>query len=1576
MIKERYNPLFNNKAKSFRLLKTKKNDNYVPMSGIIPKQTDKVIYFPLCTSVTGITDFIFSLYGYNGYPKYVKQYYFPKKIIYKPKLIPGPQRIITTDVAAKKAYVKENFTKMLQEPGFKLVTYKNTIVDYTKAIDLLLFKDKKAVSRENVRKYLLNIFPEILTYFVLGNSGLDTEGIKHASSVNILANSATRDFLNNGFNKVVIGYKIKSKIPIAFSMQYLTGMSELPRNLLLDLDTAYDFSLIRFLTRTYTLDRDNEIDSYYNEWMEYLRNNDVTFYFYNENYAFFVDLKEIKSLGWTDSRFLQSIRNTVVRLVKNNVGEVSNDELDKELEARDAAELENSDIEITDTTEDKTKIDTKQKVITPEYPDYTKEQDKKITQILQNIVLMNKNKVKSGIKEEVKERNEFADEYDSLVSNPEEDKKYEKMLEQQKLKEKTNEIEDDSDINIVGNDEDEEGTYEDIEATDEEIEQAEDEAGLDSEQLDEVVDENDMENEVEELEQMEDKSTMELENTDKTDKDEEDEISEEDKAIILESIEKETKPKKTPKEIARIKVIREKYKSIKLEDNRTIEQIIEDSQANIIDRKVKDVPHLKDESLKYNNVLDLEKSYVKKTMRKDIIRTLKSFSEGDKTINLHMLDVKVNDTSDAFNDKETYVIKFEDETQKRHTLSFDIPKVDENGRMKINGNLKILKKQLILKPIVKLGPDSVWITSQFNKVLLSRKGTTVNRATHILKQLIVDSLQNNIHVKIRYGNASNHNKNILTTVEYDDMASRFVGITVFPNSDKNKVEIIFSQVELREKIEKLNLKYEFSDTILPIGIDYRTNEVIDINIRNKKSSVSALILDKIVSTNVIPDLDKEIARLKVPKKRTYTDICLQSRSVPLIVFLGALFGLSNVINKYGTKVQLTEKPILKDRRPFIRFKDLYLYYEDYPVENALLLNGLTKVNTEEHNLTEYDDSAPYLEFLYKEFKTTNIYKGWTSFKELFLDPITLEILRDLSLPTDFMEVFLYANDLLGDNHFYHETDLRNYRVRGYEMVNEYLYKALSTQYIVLKQMKNPAKLQFSVPNDVVINKLYKSPLLAGCDITNPLNELKEKSIVSYKGTSGVNLQEAFKMDKRAYSTNAMGVIGLASVDNAMVGITKELTMDCNIINTRGYIDPINNPKEAKNLPYSKMCTVEESFFPYMMLVDDPNRIGFACNQTIHTEECDGAAIGLVGTGTEKVVAYKCPSTFAAKAKADGKVVSIDEKQNSILIEYKDGSREVVKYGLKLNRNSNFYLENNLKCAVKVGQSLKEGDILTYNPNFFEYEGKDIYLKMGTIANVAVFDGAYTDDDSTLVTEELSQRMGTNVAMRKQISLSKSCNLIKYCKIGDHVEIGDPLMVFEDTFDDSSSMILEQLGSLSDDEKAELLYKTPKANSTGTIVDIEVRWTVPLEELRPSLRDFVMEYQRRIGKMVKMEKDFTGKISKDSYNLDISKPNKDRIEGALVPENGGVIVSYFISHKKNLSVGDKISINSSLKSVIAIVTPKETSPYRENGPVDIITSYIGICKRQINSVYYYGGIGKILYDYGKRISAKYLAKQKK
>ena len=136
---------------------------------------------------------------------------------------------------------------------------------------------------------------------------------------------------------------------------------------------------------------------------------------------------------------------------------------------------------------------------------------------------------------------------------------------------------------------------------------------------------------------------------------------------------------------------------------------------------------------------------------------------------------------------------------------------------------------------------------------------------------------------------------------------------------------------------------------------------------------------------------------------------------------------------------------------------------------------------------------------------------------------------------------------------------------------------------------------------------------------------------------------------------------------------------------------------------------------------------------------------------------------------------------------------------------------------------------------------------------------------------------------------------------------------------------------------------------------------------PSVAKFVNSYINRIKKEIVEEEKFTKRKSIKRSYIEISKTDRNILCGEEIDNKvGGVVIQFYISNNDNMSVGDKISLHSALKSVNSTVVPKELEPYRMNdGRIDGIFSMISCNARMIKSEFLAGQIGKILYDFSKQ-----------
>jgi hypothetical protein len=223
-------------------------------------------------------------------------------------------------------------------------------------------------------------------------------------------------------------------------------------------------------------------------------------------------------------------------------------------------------------------------------------------------------------------------------------------------------------------------------------------------------------------------------------------------------------------------------------------------------------------------------------------------------------------------------------------------------------------------------------------------------------------------------------------------------------------------------------------------------------------------------------LVKEYDDAKVGKKYMYSRAKIMEKFIPLVILLGFCEGLSTVLKKSEVKYFFTDKrPTLNDNQSSVQFADGYLVYDKFPIKNSLLLNGLSEVPTKAFNYSDFDTKDTYVTLFDTMFNSRIIANALKNNYDFLIDPITLDILKDLNYPTDYVSLMLYANELLSDNAYMRENNMNLYRVRSNEMVNAYLYKAISRAYLdyeLTSHNANPMKI--SIPQDKILKDLLLS----------------------------------------------------------------------------------------------------------------------------------------------------------------------------------------------------------------------------------------------------------------------------------------------------------------------------------------------------------------------------------------------------------------------------------------------------------------------------------------------------------------------
>lgn len=924
-----------------------------------------------------------------------------------------------------------------------------------------------------------------------------------------------------------------------------------------------------------------------------------------------------------------------------------------------------------------------------------------------------------------------------------------------------------------------------------------------------------------------------------------------------------------------------------------------------------------------------EKVYNEKLMQKDMMSVIQSLN--DTRLPVFVRDIKKEDSSDELNFKSTYTIQYEDVNRVRHNVKVDMPEFIDDKFLYLNGNKKMIVKQLFMKPIVKVGPNEVQICSNYNKIFMRRHGAKLSSKVEKFRKTLAT---NPAGVTVKYGKVGYGNRGSRTTIEYDEIAANVMEIKA------NGMDLLFTQSAVNERLSKLNKK-------TPEGymcIGFKRQEPIFVNLATQQTDAKEDIVDLFVTHAKLDGVFKEQS---TGKKFMYTRATIMSKQVPIALLLSYLLGISGLLRRANIQHYFSDtRPRVDLSQGVIAFADGFLVYEKYPMENSLLLNAFEDIETKAFDYEEFDSKDVYYTLFETMFGRRNIASAFDNFNDFMIDPITKGVLEDLNLPTNFVDVILYANNLLVDNAFTPENDMSLYRVRSNELVNAYLYKALSDafqNYANTATNNNPVKIW--LPQDAVTKRLLMAQTVEDYSILNPIVEVEKSRAITPKGHSGMNLDSAYTLDKRSYDPTMMGILAVSTSPDANTGIVRQLSLEPNMINARGYIEVKND--KLDELKDVNLFSPAEMLSPLGVTRDDTVRTAMATKQSKHIIPIEKASPVLISNGAEQTLPYHLSNDFTIVAKEDGKVIEIDEKTQLAIVQYKSGSKQAIELEPRIVKNGagGFYLANKLELNVKLNQTFKARDIIARDPKFFNHtQSNGTRFNIGALEKVAVMGGYASYEDSTFVTQKMSEDMAADIIMQRPVTLGKNATVDFIVNVGDKVKVGDELIRFETSFEDEN--LNSFLNSIGDELKEDIqsLGKTPiKSKYSGTVEAIKMYSTVELDELSPSLRRLVgKHYAGIIQKKKLLDKHDK---SDGTYKLGVllNEPStkveakNGKLKGAEVGE--GVLIEFYIKYRDTLGVGDKIAFFTALKSIIGEVIPEGYEPYSMYRPDEEVSSII-------------------------------------
>lgn len=994
------------------------------------------------------------------------------------------------------------------------------------------------------------------------------------------------------------------------------------------------------------------------------------------------------------------------------------------------------------------------------------------------------------------------------------------------------------------------------------------------------------------------------------------------------------------------------------------------------------------DDLGVNSFVNFNKTYFETTYMSDILGCFQHLST-DTDNPLYLQSYELEDTSDKLNNKKTLKVVLKDADGTRSTHRIDIPTLD-GSIMYSNGNKMELQAQKIVKPIVKFN-GRVMITANYNKAfcLISGKYLTYGHSRiYRFVNRILDDPELKSKVKYTQFGTVDNKDNIETTVEFAEIATmikviridedNFILLDPSMRAEEFGAEGLFIHHGNGEAYKPSEFKDRLDMDCMVVGKENKRWVYLDKNMdricyRDETGEfMSVPVSDYFI--RILGKEDKQIAdildSITTKVRLGYSVMRIMSRNIPIVMLLSYTEGLDNVLDRAGIQYSMVidDKKIRSTPEKYVlQFQDCSIVCDVTEVEHSLLLSGFQNTDLSQFTYGEFCDyNSGAAASLISELGNGNLPLYVSSFKTAFIDHITRDVLSHYNLPTDFCGVILYCNSLLATDKIMHDSDTRLYRIRSAEIIAATLSKVVAdsfAQYCIAKKRgAKTAKLETN-PN-MLIRTLQEQGNVATYSTVNPVVSADSKLKVTVKGLNGLNMDRAMTIEKRQESDLSAGIIAMPSVYSGSVGIVKRMSIDPNLVSTRGYLNTPESTDDIESMSAKKFLSPSELVTPSTTSKDEGQRVFMNYQQKGHATGTLNPMPANYTNGYDTMIGHFAEE-FCHYSKKDGVISKITP--DFVIVDYNDGTSDVFRLkNIERHSAKAKYIDNEMYTmkGLKMGMKIKAQQPIAYNARMFvEVEGIPVYCT-GQLAFVAYQSGACVYEDSTTICESLQGSMASYDFKPKVIVLSKD-DIIKgaLTEIGSKVKSGDSLMSYVHATNDAG---LNELLNNNEDSIDATLIKDKTASNSGELVEINIYYSTDKTNMTNSIKNFIhkveLEYAGRGDKSIeeneKIEKFKRASLSRIPTKVSVGT----KVAGRKIGENE-IIVEYITKAYSRMGHADKVTFFDALKGETSKILPDDMMPVGiESGiRVEAMMSPLSPIKRKVQSMINAGAVERMIFD---------------
>jgi hypothetical protein len=954
-----------------------------------------------------------------------------------------------------------------------------------------------------------------------------------------------------------------------------------------------------------------------------------------------------------------------------------------------------------------------------------------------------------------------------------------------------------------------------------------------------------------------------------------------------------------------------------------------------------------DKSLAFSRVDAVDQKYIKSVLKKDIMRAVSSMQKGAVAITSYVVDRKI----DAVNDREMHIVKFAPAVGVPSTVKFELPTIREDGTFLYNGTEYRMRKQRSDLPIRKVGPNRVALSSYYSKIFVERSNRKkFDYGKWLLGQLTVKCLDpDDPHISNAVlSDATNFKADV--PMVYSTIAGSIAGFTV------DKLDLYF---DYKHRIKKFNytkeeLSLEKGGYVLcgrsKMGpLVMAPNGMIYVHWKNELQDLGTV--ESLCGIEIGPDsTPMYMAEMKI-----------YSKTIPVGFALAYLLGIDEllkVLNVVPRRALVGERLNLQADEYAIRFKNESLIFKRSDVMAGMLLSGFNLYHSviRNYDIELFNDRDVYAAVLERSGVGSRYVRELDALNTLFIDPITQDLLEWMKEPTTFTGLLVRATEMLQTNMVRVRREDKDRlvegleRVRGYERVAGVVYETLSKAIRSYTTRSATGRASVVVnPNDT-INALVQDPTTSPVNNINPIHSLREREVITFGGRGGRS-RRAMVANTRLFTDEDMGFISEGTVDSGDVAIITYLSPNSNLTSVRGTVRMYDAERDGASALFSTA-----GLLSFGADGDDPKRLNFIQVQHGHGIMTVGSEVQGARTGMERVIASRMSPEFAVTAKQDGEVTEI--AADAITVTMKDGTTAKYPLGLVHTTAEGSVYPNTIATTLKVGEKVKEFDVITYNQGFFKpslLDKRRVDYMNGCIGRIALREATYTVEDSSSISVDFAKRMGTYVSKLKTIVVDFHDGISGLVKVGDKTDLDTILCTIEGA--------VSSAAGLYDDATRETLRNwaamTPKAKAVGEVAKVEVFYNGEIDSMSDSLMEIVADSEKERKRSAK-------RLGKEYVPARVGR--NVRIDGHTLEDRQAIIMIY-ITTPVGMGIGDKLVIANQMKSTVGEILIGSNRTL-EGEFIDAIFGAKSVIDRIVTSPFDIGTTNTVLRFIGEEAYADY------